>query len=116
MWVFFFFIHDSRAENTYGEAMGRTLRPGGMWVMRGHEYATFSRSPSGDMDDELGLVYMRLHFEPYTRPGTASGTSDPPYCLLIADGHTSHVAYNVEYALDHHIIPFCLPPHSTHLM
>lgn len=39
------------------------------------------------------------------------------YRLLLLDGHTSH--FNWEffgYCLDHKIIPFCLPAHSTHLL
>jgi len=41
----------------------------------------------------------------------------PPWRMLIVDGHSSHVTWPVaEYALDHRIVPYCLPPHSTHLM
>ena len=37
--------------------------------------------------------------------------------MLIVDGHSTHVAWPVvEYPLDHRIVPYCLPPYSTHLM
>ena len=80
----------------------------------GVEYeATFAVSPSGYMDDELGLEYMKQHFEPYTRGDTGPGQ---PRCLIV-DGHSSHVAWQVvKYALDHNIHPICLPSKSTHLL
>jgi len=72
--------------------------------------ATFAVSPSGYMDDELGLEYMKQHFEPYTRgavrrvtegPEIIEGVIEeviegaevnhPPRCLIV-DGHSSHVA------------------------
>lgn len=35
--------------------------------------------------------------------------------MLIYDGFESHLATDVvDYCLDHHILPFCLPPHTTH--
>jgi len=78
-----------------------------------HE-ATFAVSPSGYMDDELGLEYMRQHFEPYTR-GDYEG-NPPPRCLIV-DGHSSHVAWRVvKYALAHNIYMICLPSKSTHLL
>ena len=66
------------------------------------------------MDDELGLDYISKHFDKYTIPEeTTSGS----WRMLIVDGHSSHVAWPViEYALDHHILVYCLPSHSTHLM
>jgi hypothetical protein len=37
------------------------------------------------------------------------------YRLLLIDGHSSHVEYEfLAYCLDNKIIPFCLPPHTTH--
>ena len=67
------------------------------------------------MDDELGFDYMAKHFDQYTTPQkTGIGIE---WRMLIVDGHSSHVAWPVvEYALDHHIILYCLPSHSTHLM
>ena len=98
--------------------------------------ATFSRSPNGYMDDELGFDYISKHFDHYTvwvetvnlstsattsasttasaRAGTPGSTS---YRMLIVDGHSSHLAWPVvEYTLNHQIILYCLPAHLTHLM
>ena len=90
---------------------------------------TFSRSPSGYMDDELGLDYISKHFDRYTAcvesvdltASTTTSTIDAnasmTYRMLIVDGHSSHIACPVvEYALDHQIILYCLPAHSTHRM
>ena len=64
------------------------------------------------MDDDLGLGYISKHFDPYTTPENADD-----WRMLIVDGHSSHTAYPVvEYGLDHRIVLYCLPPHSTHLM
>ena len=49
--------------------------------------ATFAVSESGYMDDELGLEFMKEHFEPYTRPQNPSD----PRCLIV-DGHSSHLS------------------------
>ena len=77
-----------------------------------HAYeATFTVSPSGYMDDELGLEYLKAYFEPYTHPNI-----DSPRCLIV-DGHSSHIAWRVvKYALDHNIYMICLPSKSTHLL
>lgn len=65
------------------------------------------------MDDDLGLDYIMKHFDIHTRMESSSGI----WRMLIVDGHSSHTAYPVvEYGLDHGIVIYCLPPHSTHLM
>jgi len=61
---------------------------------------------------ELGLDYITKHVNPYTAP-----TDTSTWRMLIVDGHSSHIAYpGVEYDLNHGIVVYCLPPHSTHLM
>ena len=83
-------------------------REGG--IDHAHE-ATFAVSPSSYMDDELGLEYLKAHFEPYTHPNT-----DSLRCLIV-DGHSSHIAWRVvKYALNHNIHIICLPSKSTHLL
>ena len=128
-------------------ALGEVTLPFIVWVNKVHcvgFYAdaddddnrppTFSRSPSGYMDDELGFDYISKHFDRYTArvesvdltastsidasasAGTDAGAGST-YRMLIVDGHSSHIAWPVvEYALDHDIILYCLPAHSTHLM
>lgn len=50
------------------------------------------------MDNELGLAYMKEHFEPATRPANRNGKR--PAHLLLVDGHDSHVSWQVvEFAL-----------------
>lgn len=37
--------------------------------------------------------------------------------MLISDGFNSHIEFEfVQYCWDNFIIPFCLPPYSTHLL
>ena len=37
--------------------------------------------------------------------------------MLISDGFNSHIEFEfIQYCWDNFIIPFCLPPHSTHLL
>ena len=84
--------------------------------------ATFAVSESGYMDDELGLQYIKEHFDPYTRDAAFKVQNavdakygGPPRCLII-DGHTSHIAWRVvQYALENNIHMICLPSKSTHL-
>ena len=80
------------------------------------EDAIFAISPKEYMNDELGLQYIVKHFDPHTTPISITNQSTP-WRLLIVDGHSSHVGYQVvEAALDHGIQLYCLPPHSTHIM
>lgn len=71
--------------------------------------ASFAVSDSGHMEDELGLLYISQHFEPHTRTGRP--------CILIVDGHCSHICWPViEFALDHNIQIIQLPSKSTHIL
>ena len=116
-------------------ALGEVTPPFIVWANKVHcvgfyadddRPATFSQSPSGYMDDELGFDYISKPFDRYTArvesvdlTAGASVNPDPSttYRMLIVDGHSSHIAWPVvEYALDHQIILYCLPAHSTHLM
>lgn len=107
-------------------ATGHVIQPFVVWASEVHctsfygstgvhkRPATFSRSPSGYMDDELCLDYIIKHFNPHT---ATKDTSTGTWRMLIVDGHSSHVPYPVvEYGLDHGIVIYCLPPHSTHVM
>ena len=72
--------------------------------------ATFAVSESGYMDDELGLEYLKKHFEPHTRG------SGQPRCLIV-DGYSSHIACRVvKFALKYDIHMICLLSKSTHLL
>ena len=68
-------------------------------------------SETGYSNDDLNLEYAR-HFNKCTinkRIGK--------YCMLISDGYNSHLEFDfVEYCWNNFIVPFCLPPHTTHFL
>jgi len=79
-------------------ATGHVIPPFIVWANKVHcvgfygtdsRPATFSQSPSGYMDDGLGLDYIVKHFERYTTPNPTSNTSfdtlPPGACLLWID-------------------------------
>ena len=73
----------------------------------------FAISPKGWINRKLGMEWLK-HFDRVTKPRI---TMTSPYCLLIIDGHDSHVTLEfVKYCDEADIKPYCLPPHSTHLL
>ncbi|RPB06567.1 DDE-domain-containing protein [Morchella conica CCBAS932] len=76
------------------------------------DVATFAYSPKGWTDSKLGMDLLVNNFEKYTAP-----VAKDRWRLLILDGHVSHMTWEFfDYCLSHKIVPFCLPPHSTHLL
>ena len=91
-------------------ALGKVTPPLIVWANKVHcvgfyvdddRPATFSRSPSGYIDDELGFDYISKHFDWYTAcvesvdlTVGASVNTDPSitYRMLIVDAHCSHIA------------------------
>jgi DDE superfamily endonuclease/Tc5 transposase DNA-binding domain len=72
----------------------------------------FTSTPTGYTDDIRSFEWLQ-HFNNHTKSRVQEGE----YRLLICDGHLSHFSFDfVNYALANKIIPFCLPPHSTHLV
>jgi hypothetical protein len=68
-------------------------------------------SDSGYMNDALTLDWIR-HFEKNT-----AERSSGSYRLLLLDGYGSHCTVPfVKFCWEHRIIPFCFPPHMTHLL
>ncbi len=67
----------------------------------------YGLSGNGWIDSELFNFWFLKHFllyAPPTRP-----------ILLLMDGHSTHFnPVTIEYAAEHQIIMFCLPPHSSH--
>jgi hypothetical protein len=71
----------------------------------------FARSESGFSNDKLALKWL-YHFDKFTAKRTKG-----KYRMLIFDGHGSHITQDfIDYCWEHHIRPFQLPPHSTHLL
>jgi hypothetical protein len=69
-------------------------------------------SPNGWTTDEIGLDWLINHFEPYTRDRTVGH-----HCLLVLDGHSSHLLPKFDdFCSAHNIIPICMPAYSSHLL
>jgi hypothetical protein len=68
-------------------------------------------SKNGWTDNEIGLEWLKVCFEPETQDG------DDEYRLLILNGHASHLSTTaIRFCIASKIIPLCLPPHTTHLL
>jgi hypothetical protein len=69
-------------------------------------------SENGWTTDELGFIWLKKVFNPYTQNRTI-GT----YRLLILDGHGSHGTPEFDqFCSQNSIIILCMPPHSSHLL
>ena len=72
--------------------------------------ARYSVSANGWMTGPIFLDWMRSLFLP-------SLPQDHPPVLLVLDGHTSHISYEVQcLARENHVHLLKLPPHLTHLL
>jgi len=68
-------------------------------------------SASGYSNDELAMKYL-IHFYNNTFKKTKGR-----WRMLIFDGHSSYISAEfLHYCWEYKIIPFQLPPHSTHLL
>ena len=71
----------------------------------------FARSDSGYSNDKLGIKYPE-HFNRFT-----SQKAKGKYRMLLFDGHGSHLSQEfLDFCWKHHIRPFLLPAHTTHLL
>ena len=69
-------------------------------------------SPNGWTSDEIGLHWLKNIFIPAKSRHTIG-----EYCLLILDGHRSHLTPQFDLICSKsNIIPLCMPPHSSHLL
>jgi hypothetical protein len=58
----------------------------------------------------MGLSWLKNIFERHTKPASPRAR-----CLLLVDGHSSHVNMAfIDFADKHWIIVMILPPHTTH--
>jgi hypothetical protein len=69
-------------------------------------------SDNGWTTDKIGMDWLINHFISHTN-GCVMGR----YRMLILDGHGSHLTAEFDYiCIENHIIPICMPPHSSHLL
>ena len=75
------------------------------------EATVIALSASGYSNDQLSVDWIQ-HFNSHTQHRTTGSKR-----LLLLDGHGSHHTKQfIQYCVDNSIIPFGLPPHSTHLL
>ena len=66
-------------------------------------------SPNGWTSDEIGLCWLQKVFIPET-----SGRKTGRYCLLVLDGHGSHLTPEFDNVCsENEIIPICMPTHLS---
>jgi hypothetical protein len=76
-----------------------------------HDDTAIGVSQTGFTNDELSLEWIK-HFDKHTAEKRTG-----QYRLLIIDGHGSHHTVEfIQYAEDHDIILFGLPPYLTHIL
>jgi hypothetical protein len=69
-------------------------------------------SDNGWTTDEIGMKWLTKLFIPIT-----NARSTGRYRMLILDGHGSHLTPQFDQTCtENHIIPVCMPPHSSHLL
>jgi hypothetical protein len=74
---------------------------------------TFTTNTSGWTNNFHGVHWIH-HFDKHMK---SLLNSPDDYCLLLCDGHDSHVSAAVAtYCLRNHIVLTLLPPHSSHLL
>jgi hypothetical protein len=72
----------------------------------------FAKSVNGWSTNDIAMLWLDKCFDATTRLSTRS-----EYRLLIVDGHCSHTnSAFIDECWKRRIIPFLLPPHSTHLL
>lgn len=83
------------------------------WVENDPTAGSYSVTPSGYTDNELGVEWLYKVFDPQTGHHWERSLK----CLVILDGHGSHVSYKfVLCARELGIILLCFPAHSTAML
>lgn len=84
---------------------GKQISP--LWTENEVNGSRFAVSDNGWVDKELFNFWLTDHFLP-------NAASRRPLLLLL-DGHSSHFEpYSIQFAREHEVVIFCLPPHTTH--
>ncbi|XP_046560289.1 MFS-type transporter clz9-like [Haliotis rubra] len=69
-------------------------------------------SETGWSNTDIFNIYMKSHFVKY-----AATSSAESLLLVLYDGHKSHVSIGlIQWAKEHNIVLFVLPPHTSHLL
>lgn len=75
-------------------------------------------SEKGWTNDAMAVKYIKDLLVPWMKKRNRErGDAESSMWLLILDGHGSHLGYKfIDYALNHNVLVFSLPPHSTHIL
>jgi DDE superfamily endonuclease len=86
------------------------------WRARGHHpKSSWTASSSGFINEDLALEWLDHFIENAHIPQRPRRRGQ--HCLLLMDGHGSHLTYDfIVKCYEYGIIPFCLPPHTTHIL
>jgi len=72
----------------------------------------FGRSHNEWTDEKMAMEYLGRNFGEDSITAQKAGDE---YRLLLFEGHSSHVNIKfLDYCISQNIIPYCLPPHTTH--
>ena len=91
-----------------GKQFPEHLRP---YLLLNQKGARLTMSPNGWTTNTIGLWWLKHHFIPNI------GTRVGKYCLLVLDGHGSHLTPEFDQLCEENqIIAICMPPHASHLL
>ncbi|RPA98633.1 CENP-B protein [Choiromyces venosus 120613-1] len=78
------------------------------------ENILFGHSHNGWTDEKMAKEFLRRNFG---SESISVQKAAGQYQLLFFDGHSSHVNTGfLEFCISQKIIPYCLPPHTTHCL
>ena len=112
--------HTSTTIITCVSATGQILPP--FFIFKGKRYSEnlmsgalpgsgCDMSPSGWSNGQIFKKYVKEFFQKHI-----PNRQPDEYCLLIYDGHKSHVNHDlIEWALENKIVLFVLPAHTSHI-
>lgn len=76
------------------------------------EEILFGKSHNGWTDEEMTMKFLKWNVGPTSESALKARDE---YRLLLFDGYSSHVnPLFLDYCVENKIIPYCLPPHTTH--
>jgi hypothetical protein len=91
-----------------GKQFPEHLRP---YLLLNQKGTRLTMSSNGWTTNAIGLWWLKHHFIPNV------GERVGKYCLLILDGHGSHLTPEFDQLCEENqIIAICMPPHASHLL